>query len=189
MAEAQAALVLIDCQRAFLPGGCWASHFPPSEVLPICRAFESCSALLSRGLPPGVALALTQCPFWRPSDRALDPRIASLAPAGTPVFAKPDNDILELGDFAPWVRARGLRAVVFGGCTTNSCVRVSAVRTKRELPGLAVRVALDLCGARAANYLPQPHTGGVPPVAAAVEEMRAAGVEVIERSGEDMFAV
>ncbi|RMH71580.1 MAG: nicotinamidase [Actinomyces sp.] len=68
---------------------------------------------------------------------------------------------------ADWLRARGVDAVDIVGIATDHCVRATALDAVRE--GFATRVLLDRCA-------------GVAPdtTAAAIEEMRAAGVDVVE---------
>ena len=61
--------------------------------------------------------------------------------------------------FESWVidlLGRGKTTLVMGGCTLNSCLRVSAVETQRLFEGRGLQVAVDLslCGARTRNYVP-----------------------------------
>ncbi len=67
-----------------------------------------------------------------------------------------------------------------GGCTLNSCLRVSAIETHKMFHerGLKVVVDLGISAARAANYLPSPDFGGASSVESAVREMTAAGIVV-----------
>jgi hypothetical protein len=76
--------------------------------------------------------------------------------------------------------ARGKTRLILGGCTLNSCVRVSAVETRRLFAdrGLRVVVDLGLCGSRLGNYAPSAEFGGLSSVESAVREMRVAGVRV-----------
>jgi len=68
-----------------------------------------------------------------------------------------------------------------GGCTLNSCLRVSALETQRSFADRGLRVAVDLslAGARTSNYVPSELFGGMSAVASAVREMIAAGVRVV----------
>ncbi len=67
-----------------------------------------------------------------------------------------------------------------GGCTLNSCLRVSAVETQRCFADRGLRVAVDLslAGARASNYVRSELFEGMSAVESAVREMLAAGVRV-----------
>jgi hypothetical protein len=67
-----------------------------------------------------------------------------------------------------------------GGCTLNSCVRVSSIETRHLAAprGLGVIVDLGLCGARRGNYIPSAEFNGLSSVEEAVREMSAAGVRV-----------
>merc|ERR1712008_178969 len=93
----------------------------------------------------------------------------------------------------------GMGLLVIGGCTTTSCVRVSAQQIARQLRerGLAGRmrvvVDLNLCGARRDNYRKDAEEDpvlvrtygrdfclGKSAVDLAVVQMRQAGVQVID---------
>ena len=69
-----------------------------------------------------------------------------------------------------------------GGCTLNSCIRVSSMETLAAFRdrGLEVIVDLSLCGARSGNYLNSPQFGGVSAVEAAMKQMSGEGVKVVE---------
>ncbi len=69
---------------------------------------------------------------------------------------------------ADWLRERGVRSVDIVGIATDHCVRATALDAARE--GFATRVLLD-------------RTAGVAPatIAAALDEMRGAGVELVGR--------
>jgi hypothetical protein len=75
---------------------------------------------------------------------------------------------------------RSVRVLVVGGCTLNSCIRVSATQLQRRFgtQGLQVIVDLATSGARAGNYAPSPEFDGLSPVAAAVRQMQGHGVVV-----------
>jgi nicotinamidase-related amidase len=185
---ADAALLVIDPQRAFTAGSWMRSIGPtgPSEVEPIGRAFARCAALLA-AWGDRIETVFTRCPF-PPESYAWDARVAAVIHPARPYFVKPGNSALwpPTNGFARWAEGlldRGLGTLVIGGCTLNSCVRVSAVETRQLLGGrgLQVVVDLDLCGARTANYLRSPLFGGRSSVASAVEEMSAAGVRVAQQ--------
>jgi nicotinamidase-related amidase len=179
------ALLMIDCQAAFVTGS-WAMSFEPEETDTIREAFGRVERFVRERLPGDVVLAMTECPFWSAHDRAIWPPIrdAVLASrgAGVPLFVKPDNDVNEHGDFARWLaEQRGVTQLVIGGCTLNSCVRVSAITTARRVAGrMAVGVDLSLCGARASNHtVPAPWSkNGLTPVADAIAQMKRAGVTI-----------
>lgn len=69
---------------------------------------------------------------------------------------------------AEWLRARDVDQVDIVGIATDHCVRATALDAVRE--GFTTRVLLD-------------HTAGVAPqtVAAALDQMRSAGVELVEQ--------
>jgi nicotinamidase/pyrazinamidase len=66
----------------------------------------------------------------------------------------------------PWLRSRGVDAVDVVGIATDHCVRATALDAVRE--GFATRVLLDLTAGVAA-----------PTTSAAVEQLSAAGVELV----------
>ncbi|WP_371497270.1 isochorismatase family protein [Kitasatospora sp. NBC_00374] len=73
----------------------------------------------------------------------------------------------EIGEnLAEWLRSRGVAEVDVVGIATDHCVRATALDAARE--GFATRVLLDLTAAVAA-----------PTTAAALDELRLAGVELI----------
>ena len=76
----------------------------------------------------------------------------------------------------------GRTRLIIGGCTLNSCVRVSAIETRTRFvnSGLDVIVDLSLCGARSRNYGPSAQFGGRSAVNAAVVQMIDAGVRVVD---------
>ncbi len=178
----QSALLLIDPQHSFTSGA-WAQSLgvnAESESLPICLAFAACARLL-RGGARDVETMLTRCPF-PPGSYEWDERLSDIL-EGRPYFVKPGNSVFwpPTNGFAEWVEGlmeRGKKTLVMGGCTLNSCVRVSAMDTLERFAerDLRVVVALDLCAARTANYLPSPQFGGISAVEHAVRTMAAAGV-------------
>jgi len=184
----EAALLIIDPQRSFTCGA-WkklAGAGADAEVEPIRAAFRRCGQhLLQRGAR--VEAMFTRCPF-PPDSYEWDAQVANAIDPAQPYFVKPGNSVLwpPTNGFQHWVDdlvRRDKTALVIGGCTLNSCVRVSAVETQTygARLGLQVVVDLSLCGARASNYLPSPTFGGRSSVAAAVSEMRTAGVTVVAR--------
>ena len=157
------------------------------DVRPIRRAFERCATAL-RALRPRLEVVLTRCPF-PPESYDWDDRVAGTISPAEPYFVKPGNSVLwpPTNGFADWLTGlvdEGRHTLVVGGCTLNSCVRVSAIDVLQHVGhrGLAVVVDLSLCGARAENFRPSPLFGGVSPVASAIAQMRAAGVRVVRRA-------
>jgi hypothetical protein len=71
--------------------------------------------------------------------------------------------------------------LVIGGCTLNSCVRVSSIETLTHFKARGLRVCVDLsvCGARTRNFTPSPLYGGMSAVESAIHQMKDAGVRVV----------
>jgi nicotinamidase-related amidase len=103
-----------------------------------------------------------------------------------PYFIKPGNSVLwpptnGFGDWVAGLLRRGRKTLVMGGCTLNSCVRVSAVETQQRFgpDGLQVVVDLGLSAARAGNYVRSALFGDRSSVESAVREMAEQGVRVV----------
>jgi len=191
------ALVLLDCQKAFLNGD-WAEYFGGrAQVGPIQEAFERTLALL--GAPwklSGCVMLCTRC--YTDGEEA--EYIDSLAPflREVPWVWKPTMDITQNARFHTWMEAQlsaGVKTFVIGGCTTTSCVRVSSQAVRKAYPDPSVRVVVDLslCGARTENYEPNAESDpvlvriygrdgcrGRSPVDLAKLQMSSSGVEVME---------
>jgi hypothetical protein len=157
-----------------------------SEVMPIKRAFQSCARLLG-ALEGRIETMFSRCPF-PPASYDWDPCLMEVLPDRQAYFVKPGNSILwpPTNGFQTWVEGmldRGKSFLVIGGCTLNSCVRVSAVEVQKRFAsaGLQVVVDLSLCGGRTGNYRPSSEFGGLSSVASAIEEMASAGVRVVPR--------
>jgi len=190
------ALLLIDCQKAFL-AGYWAHAFGLDQVAPIERAFRSTAELFQRPERlSGCAVLCTKCytdGAEAEYDDALEPILRNV-----PCVWKPTTDVTRNPKFHVWFRERleaGVRTLVIGGCTTTSCVRVSSQAIRRWSPTSDLRVVVDLslCGARVDNHLPKAHEDpdlvqiyglercrGLSPVDLAIMQMRTNGVEVVE---------
>jgi nicotinamidase-related amidase len=103
-------------------------------------------------------------------------------------FIKPGNSAFypPLNGFKDWlercVRA-GKRTLIIGGCTLNSCVRVSSIETVDHFKNRNLRVVVDLsiCGARSGSFLPSSLYAGESAVESAIRQMTAAGVQVAGR--------
>lgn len=184
----RAALLIIDPQRSFT-GGAWMRSMGRDarrQVEPIGRAFAACGQLLG-GPGPRPETVFTRCAF-PPDSYGWDERVAGALPEDQVYFVKPGNSVLwpVTNGFTAWAEAlagRGVEALVLGGCTLNSCLRVSAVEIRRQLADCGVRVVVDLslCGARTSNYVPSPLWDDLSSVESAVRQMQAAGVEVTWR--------
>jgi nicotinamidase-related amidase len=187
-AKNDTALVIIDPQLSFTEGA-WMRSFGPlgqREVEPIKKAFANCGFLLDT-LDGQVETMFTRCPF-PPDSYNWDQRVSELIPSRQPYFVKPGNSVLwpPTNGFDKWVNgllSRGRKELVIGGCTLNSCVRVSAIEICRKWRGKGLQVVVDLslCGARLENTLPSPLFDGLSSVAATINEMEAGGVKVVEK--------
>ncbi len=179
------AMLVIDPQRSFTRG-CWAQSLGPDgarEIQPIRLAFESCARLLQNRHPLPETM-FTRCPF-PPDSYDWDEPLTSVLPRDQCYFVKPGNSVLwpPTNGFERWANRQlddGKTTLVMGGCTLNSCVRVSAIETQKLLGsrGLHVVVDLSLAGARLGNYVRSAQFGGRSSVQAAVTEMGDAGVTV-----------
>jgi len=163
------ALVLLDCQQSFI-GGFWMAGVDPDEVQPLRLAFDRVAALLSK-LSTDVRLLVTQCLFPTAYDFELyAPVNDALAARDTSTIKrviKPGNSVLHARGATQWFDEFAANStdtvptVVFGGCTLTSCVRVSALDLCERYSGdssssrrrLNVCVDLNLCAARASNYI------------------------------------
>jgi hypothetical protein len=187
IAPERTALLIIDPQRSFT-GGSWMRSIGPDgerEVAPIAQAFATCAHLLGQQ-PPEVAALFTRCPF-PPDSYDWDERVGRILDPAQLYVVKPGNSVLwpPANGFRQWLdclHQRGRDTLVMGGCTLNSCVRVSSIETQQlQRDRLQVVVDLSLCGARSGNYIRSPEFGGVSSVEAAVTEMLEAGVQVVPR--------
>jgi len=183
----ETALLIIDPQRSFTSGA-WMWSMGPSgllEVTPIRLAFENCAALLN-AVYQRVEVMFTRCPF-PPESYGWDERLEGIIDPGQLYFIKPGNNVLMprsngCREWMEGVIGSGIKTLVMGGCTLNSCVRVSAIETRNSFryKGLDVVVDLSLCGARSSNYINSPQFGGMSSVEFAIREMTASGVGVAE---------
>jgi nicotinamidase-related amidase len=181
----ETALLIIDPQRAFTAGE-WMWRLGPvgdMEVMPIQLAFDNCARLLET-VYGRVEAMFSRCPFSAES-YGWDDKLDAILDEDQLYFIKPSNNLFmpESNGYNEWLEALiegGIRTLVMGGCTLNSCLRVSAVATRNAFPreSLEVVVDLSLCGARTSNYLNAEQFGGFSPVEAAMREMTASGVSV-----------
>ncbi|CAB5106097.1 hypothetical protein D3OALGB2SA_2132 [Olavius algarvensis associated proteobacterium Delta 3] len=188
LSRGRAALVIIDPQRSFISGA-WMRSIgsrAESDVAPIRLAFDQCAMVLDR-LYGRMEVMFSRCPFPPGSYDWCDP-LADILDDGQPYVIKPGNSILfpPTNGFRPWIDRcidEGIRSLVIGGCTLNSCVRVSSMEVQSLFPAEQLQVIVDvsLCGARGKNYLPSPEFGGVSPAGSALEQMANSGVSVVKR--------
>lgn len=187
--QRKTAVLIIDPQRAFTQG-VWMQSMGADgdhQVEPIRTAFKNCGAFLAEHHGQ-LEWMFTRCPF-PPGSYAWDPAVEQAIDPEQLYFIKPGNSVLwpRTNGFETWVQAlieRGIDTLVMGGCTLNSCVRVSAIETQQQFidHGFQVVVDLSLCGARAGNYRPSSQFQGLSSVKTAIREMTAAGVEVEEKT-------
>ena len=183
-----AAFLVIDPQRSFTQGA-WMQSIGDEaavDVEPIVAAFKNCSRLLNE-IYGRQEIMFTRCPF-PPGSYDWDDRLAEIIDNQQLYFIKPGNSVLipPLNGFKEWVERCiecGKSTLVIGGCTLNSCVRVSSIETLKYFKSKNLRIVVDLsiCGARTRNFLPSPLYNGLSAVESAVNQMAAAGVQVVRR--------
>jgi radical SAM superfamily enzyme len=155
-----------------------------SEVEPICLAFDNCARMLSI-LGGRVETMFTRCPF-PPGSYEWDERFNKVIKESQLYFIKPGNSVMwpPVNGFREWVQrllAHDKKTLVMGGCTLNSCVRVSSIDTLElfKSHGLRVVVDLSISGARASNFTASSQYNGLSSVESAVQQMKQAGVQVV----------
>ncbi len=184
----EAALLIIDPQKSFT-GGAWMQSIGSgghADVTLIRRAFKTFSLQLKEK-GRRVETMFTRCPF-PPDSYGWDDSLVELIDDSQLYFIKPGNSVLfpPANGFREWVERcidSGKNVLVMGGCTLNSCVRVSSIETQKQFGDrkLQVVVDLDLSAARVKNYKKSPMHGGLSAVESAVREMEASGVRVVRR--------
>ncbi|XP_060078217.1 uncharacterized protein LOC132557713 [Ylistrum balloti] len=148
------AVILIDVQQAFVSGS-WSMGMAVERIR---ESFGKCEKLI-QSLSPTIPVLLTQCPFINPKDRAFHTSVKKIfKERNYPVVYKYGTNIMEADGAENWVESmleRQVDAVVLGGCTTTSCVRVSSSALVRNFKHAPVQfiVDLSLCGARDSNYI------------------------------------
>lgn len=182
----ETALLMIDPQQSFTEGAWMHSigYGGEMDVIPIRSAFGNCSAFLARYYGQ-MEIMFTRCPF--PADSyGWDGRLSDILDRDQLYFIKPGNSVLfpNTNGFRQWVSRcmdHGKNTLIMGGCTLNSCVRVSSIETSRKFrnKNLQVVVDLSLSGARAKNYISSPAFYGLSAVEAAVVQMLDEGVQVV----------
>jgi nicotinamidase-related amidase len=181
-----AMLLIIDPQRSFTRG-VWMQSIGAEaaiDVEPIRMAFINCAKLLNKTYGR-MEIMFTRCPF-PPGSYGWDDRLAEIIDSEQLYFIKPGNSVLfpPFNGYKEWVTRcleHGARTLVIGGCTLNSCVRVSSIETQTRFKdrNLQVVVDLSLCGARTRNFIPSPTFEELSAVESAVRQMTAAGVKVV----------
>ena len=185
----EAALLIIDPQRSFTKGVWMQSIGSQAEVdaKPIQRAFSNCALFLNENYHR-IETMFTRCPF-PPDSYNWDDGLSGIIDSRQLYFIKPGNSVLfpHTNGFRGWVENcinNGKKILVMGGCTLNSCLRVSSVETLNYFKNQKLQVVVDLSlsGARRKNYITSPMHGGFSAVESAVREMTTAGVKVVQRA-------
>jgi len=181
----EVAILLVDPQESFT-SGTWKRSIGPQgdrEVEPLELAFANCGALLE-SCGGRIETMFTRCPF-PPDSYGWDQRVDDFVDEHQLYFVKPGNSALwpPTNGVRGWLEAlgrAGKRALVVGGCTLNSCIRVSAIELQRLAGDLGLQIVVDLslCGARLENYARSPEFGGRSSVESAVRQMVARKVVV-----------
>jgi hypothetical protein len=183
---ANAGLLIIDPQCSFT-SGVWMQSLGANadlEVGPIRLAFDNCARLLYK-LRGRVETMFTRCPF-PPGNYQWDERLHPVIKDSQLYFIKPGNSVMwpPTNGFREWVRGlltHGKKILVMGGCTLNSCVRVSSSDVMEFFRGYGLGVVVDLSisGARIGNFIPSSQYGGLSSVDSAIRHMKEAGVQVV----------
>lgn len=153
-----AALLVIDPQKSFTQG-VWKQSIgaeSEAEVELIAAAFTNCSRLLNE-IYGRREIMFTRCPF-PPGSYDWDDCLVEIIDNKQLYFIKPGNSVLipPSNGFKEWVERcieYGKNTLVIGGCTLNSCVRVSSIETREYFKNKNLRIVVDLsiCGARTRN--------------------------------------
>ena len=182
----EALALIIDPQISFTQGA-WMQSIgvhAKADVAPIQLAFDNCATFL-RQFYNRMDIMFTRCPF-PPESYHWDHQLAKIIDRSQIYFIKPGNSVLfpPLNGFRQWVNSgidRGKRILLLGGCTFNSCVRVSSIECQTHFKDKQLQVVVDfrLCGARARNFKSSPMYGGLSAVESAIHQMQSAGVQVV----------
>jgi hypothetical protein len=183
-----AALLIIDPQRSFTKGA-WMQSIgdgAAADVEPITMAFKNCAEILNK-FYGCMEIMFTRCPF-PPESYAWDDSLAGVIDSKQLYFIKPGNSVLfpTYNGFKEWMARcidNRIKTLVIGGCTLNSCVRVSSIETLTRFKAKDLRVFVDLsvCGARIRNFMPSTLYDGMSAVESAIHQMSDAGVRVVRR--------
>ena len=180
-----AVLLIIDPQRSFTKG-VWMKSIGSKaelEVKPIQLAYEKCARLLNENYGI-IETMFTRCPF-PPCSYDWDDAFTGIIDTKQLYFIKPGNSVLFPGTngFREWVESfinDGKKILVIGGCTLNSCIRISSIETQKYFKDSKLQVVVDLSlsGARTSRFILSSLYGGLSAVESAVREMIDAGVRV-----------
>jgi len=180
-----AALLIIDPQRSFTKG-VWMKSIGSKaelEVKPIQLAYEKCARLLNENYGI-IETMFTRCPF-PPCSYDWDDAFTGIIDTKQLYFIKPGNSVLypKTNGFREWVESfinDGKKILVIGGCTLNSCIRISSIETQKYFKDSKLQVVVDLSlsGARTSRFILSSLYGGLSAVESAVREMIDAGVRV-----------
>ena len=188
LAPHETAVLMLDLQQSFT-SGVWMQSTgsrPHLNVLPIRLAFDNCARQLQY-LYRNMDILFTRCPF-PPSSYGWDAQVAHILDPRQLYCIKPGNNALSphTNGCRQWIERcieRNKQNLVIGGCTLNSCVRVSAIEIAKRFAShrLQVLVDLSLCGARLHNYRTSVKYKGRSAVESAIQQMQAEGVQVYEQ--------
>ena len=188
LAPHETAMLMIDLQHSFT-SGVWmrsTGHRAHLNVTPIRLAFDNCARQLQNQYGK-MEIMFTRCPF-PPSSYGWDEQVDPILDSKQLYCIKPGNSALfpHTNGCREWIERcieNNKQTLVIGGCTLNSCVRVSAMEIVKRFGGdhLQVMVDLSLCGARIHNYLPSEKFSGGSTVESAIQQMLAEGVQVCEQ--------
>jgi hypothetical protein len=179
-------LLIIDPQRSFTKG-IWMKSIgsqAQEDIKAIESGFRNCAQLI-RKYGNSIETMFSRCPF-PPYSYDWDDHFKGIIDKTHPYFIKPGNSIMfpPTNGYKAWIEGvldKGKNQLVIGGCTLNSCVRVSAIETRKFFKNKNLRVIADLsiCGARIGNYRRANMFGGLSSVESAIHEMIKSEVEVV----------
>lgn len=181
------AMLIIDPQRSFTKGAWMQSigYRAQQDIAMIDLGFSHCAKILGRH-GDSIETMFSRCPF-PPDSYDWDEHFHGVISNIHPYFIKPGNNIMfpSANGFRNWVERltdKGITILVIGGCTLNSCLRVSAIDTRKIFKKKNLRVVVDLSisGARIANYRRMPIFGGLSSVNSAIQEMIESGVDIVK---------
>jgi nicotinamidase/pyrazinamidase len=178
MTDDSTALIAVDVQNDFLPGGALGVTDGDAVVAPLLRAAQAATfTVATRDLHPVDHSSFVEqggpwpphCVAGTPGAR-IDPRVVDAVDlvvskgrdAGRDAYSGFDGTVL-----AETLRARGVRRLLVGGLATDYCVKATVLDARRE--GFDVVVLED--AVRAVDV--EPGDGR-----RALDEMRAAGAQV-----------
>lgn len=172
------ALIAVDVQQDFMPGGALAVAGGDRVVAPLVEAAATADLVVAtRDLhPPGHCSFVAQGGAWPPHcvagtpGASLAPQIDAVAHAVVSKGTRADADAYSGFDgtrLAELLRAHGVDRVVVGGLATDYCVRATV------LDALRAGFDVDVLESAVAAVDVEPGDG-----ARALEEMRAAGARL-----------